>query len=265
MTVDKLMKLLAAAFTAGVLLTCFAWFVPAQVTQIGGLAVAQSGTQWNRLKDASQGDTLTNGIGVFSPYLFNGTNFDRQRGTIAGGAEVNLKSFGGGVTPTDGFANPTDALKTFGLGGVFNNTTWDRTSGISAAKLTATTSTGTALNVPLSTWSVTSTPAVATQATASRAAGGAGVRHVATTLTVCIATGATAQTPILAHLRDGATGAGTILRSFSFAAPVNGHGCESISGLAMIGTAATAMTIEFAAAGVAASQETVTLTGFSVP
>lgn len=156
----------------------------------------------------------------------------------------------------------TNIISTHGT--VANGTTFDRLKGISAANLTATTSAGTTLTAPLSTWSVTNTPATATQATASRAAGAAGVRHVATSITVCIATGATAQTPILSHLRDGATGAGTILRSWSHAAPVNSKSCDNLSGLAMIGTAATAMTVEFTGAGVAASQQTVTLTGYSV-
>jgi hypothetical protein len=289
-------KWFAACFMALILLLCFAWFLPAQVTQISGLAVAQSNTKWNRLKDMAQGDGQTSGIAFYSPCLWNGASCDRQRGSIASGAEVNVRAFSGSSTPADTFANPTTAIVSYSLGGLFNGTTWDRwrsanvfgdggtgfgaglvassifngttfdrESSISASKLTATTSVGTALTVPLSTWSITSTPAVATQATASRASGGGTVRHVATAVSGCLATGATAQTPILMHLRDGAAGAGTIIRSWAFSAPVNSTSCVNLSGLAMIGTAATAMTIEFTGAGVAASQQTVALSGFSVP
>ena len=140
---------------------------------------------------------------------------------------------------------------------------WQRA--ISATTLTETTSLGSILNVPLSTWSVTHTPAAPTQATISKAAGGGTVRHVATSITACSAQGATAQTPIAINLRNGATGAGTIIRSWKISTIIQDSKCVDLSGLAMIGSANTAMTIEFAAAGVAASEQTVTLTGFSTP
>jgi hypothetical protein len=141
----------------------------------------------------------------------------------------------------------------------------DSIRGISATNLTDTTSVGTSMNVPLSTWSVTNTPAAATKATASKAAGGGTVRHVATSISVCTAQAGTAQTPIAINLRDGATGAGTVLRTWKMSSIIQDSKCVESSGLAMIGTANTAMTIEFGAAGVAASEQTVTLTGFSVP
>lgn len=241
-----------------------------------------NGTTFDRLRTGNTGDSDT-GIGKLHvlPMLFNATDAEFERMRVAGG----------------------DALTNQGMAAagnmVFNGTTWDRVRsatdtaagtgllgsvpmalnssnnpGAAAAwnqlaAAGATTFAGTAnggrflLTAAASTWSVTNTPATATQATASRAAGAAGVRHVATTVTVCLATGATAQTPILAHLRDGATGAGTILRSWAHSAPANSTFCNNISDLAMLGTAATAMTIEFTGAGVTASQQTVTLTGFS--
>lgn len=147
---------------------------------------------------------------------------------------------------------------------LYNGATWDRQKSVDATSLTETISTGAALVAPLSTWSVTHTPAVATQATASKTLGAAGVRHVATTITACLGTNVTLQTPIIVNLRDGASGAGTILRSWVFALPINSSNCVNVSDLAIIGTAATAMTLEFEAAGVANSQATVTLTGYSV-
>lgn len=251
-----------------ILLLGSAVLVRGAIQQLAGLAVAQSSTQWNNLKDMITGDGQTSGVALSTPCLWNGSSCDRQRGSIANGALVDVTRLQGGtVTPSDSFTNPSTALSTWSLQGLFNRSTsgWDREQTISSTSNTATTSQGTAYMTPLSTWSVTHTPAVATQATASKAAGGTTVRHVATSVTVCVAAGATAQTPILFHLRDGASGAGTILRTWAFSAPVNTGVCDSVSGLNMTGSANTAMTIESAAAPVAGAQATVTLTGYSTP
>lgn len=110
----------------------------------------------------------------------------------------------------------------------------------------------------------THTPATATQATTSQSAV-AGVRHVARAVYASLACGATAQTPIQVHLRDGASGAGTILWSATVAAPANGSVNVAAEDLNIPGTANTAMTLEFSAAGAVATQETVTLVGYNVP
>lgn len=65
---------------------------PASITQLAGLAVAQSTTQWNALKDMVQGDAQVSGVMLQSPCLWNGASCDRQRGTITGGATVSLGS-----------------------------------------------------------------------------------------------------------------------------------------------------------------------------
>lgn len=64
------------------------------IQEVAGLAVAQSSTKWNSLKDLAVGDAQTNGVGLFSPCLWNGTSCDRQRGTIAGGALVSQAASG---------------------------------------------------------------------------------------------------------------------------------------------------------------------------
>lgn len=64
-------------------------------------------------------------------------------------------------------------------------------------------------------------------------------------------------------MRDGASGAGTILWSGAVAAPANGSETIAIP-LSIAGSANTAMTIEFSAAGVAASLEAVSMTGYDV-
>lgn len=114
-------------------------------------------------------------------------------------------------------------------------------------------------------WSITHLPATATKATISKAAGGTTVRHVCTAFIIGFCAVGTAQTLITASVRDGATGAGTVLWSAPIVAPING--CVNItqSGLNLVGTANTAMTIEFSAAGVTSSQETVSLQGYSTP
>lgn len=64
-------------------------------------------------------------------YMYNGVTWDRVRGTIAGGLEVNCVTgcAGGSSTPIDGFVNPTTAgiQQTFNM--VYNGVTWDRLRG----------------------------------------------------------------------------------------------------------------------------------------
>ena len=265
------------------------------VSDLVGLSVAQSATLWNSVADAAKGDSLTSGILAQATMLFNGTSFDRQRGSIANGAQVDVTRILGNITPADGTTQPTtlNALQVYPM--VFNTVSWDRLrtpagdglaqtgllgAGIlawngatfdkirtaSATDNTAATSLGAVQTVPLSTWSVTHFPGVTTVATISKASGGGSVRHVATGITACIANpAAIVSGPLTVTLRDGATGAGTVLRSWALSAFANDSKCADISGLNMTGSAATAMTIEFLAAGGVGSQETVTLTGYSTP
>lgn len=116
----------------------------------------------------------------------------------------------------------------------------------------------------LNEWSANHVPATATQATITKAAAGAGVRHVCNVISATVACGATAQTPIQIYLRDGATGAGTILWAASVSAPADGVGGVMFSDLKIMGSANTAMTLEFSGAGVTASQEVVTMAGFDI-
>jgi len=263
------------------------------ISQTSGLAVAQTNTQWNNVIDASRGDSQSSGILGQSMYLFNGLTFDRARGDTTNGLDVDVTRISGSVTPADAFTNPTTANTMWSLNGVFNGTTWDRlrtltagdgaATGIlaagqylnngvsfdrrrsaSATNNTATTLVGVAYTTPASTWSVIDTDVGATQSTASRAAGGGTVRHVATGITICRGD-TVAAAPALVHLRDGATGAGTILRSWVIAVGAGLSQCENVTGLNMTGSANTAMTLEFAAAGAATSTSTVTLTGYSTP
>lgn len=264
------------------------------ISSLAGLAVAQSSTLWNNVKDAAAGDSLSSGILAESLYLFNGATFDRVRGDTTNGMDVDVTRISGSITPADAYANPTTANQQWSLNGAFNGTTWDRIrtatadalastgiqtgnpslfngttfdrqDSISNTNNTATTSLGVAYSTQLSTWSVTDADAGATQSTASKASGGGTVRHVATSITACRGD-TVAAVPAQINLRDGATGAGTIIRSWVIGVSViNEATCVDLSGLNMTGSAATAMTLEFAAAGSATSLSTVTLTGYSTP
>lgn len=92
-------------------------------------------------------------------------------------------------------------------------------------------------------WSVQSTPAVTTAPSATKAAGAAGVRHVATGALISLSAVA-AQTIIYFTLRDGATGAGTILWQIGVTAPAGGNFNMAFPLPNLPGSAATAMTLE---------------------
>lgn len=256
------------------------------ISQLVGLAVAQSATTWNNVIDAAIGDAQTSGILGMNSYLFNGLTFDRQRGT-GGSANVNLV---GAITPADAYANPTTASQIWNLNAVsngltwdrmrsatadalastgmtaagnmlFNNVTFDRWRSVSAGNNTATTFQGAAYVVPLSNWTLNNSASAGTPS-ATKASGGGSVRHVATAVSACVAVGATAQTPVQVNLVDGAA----VLRSWNLSAAVSGNSaCINESGLNITGTAATAMIIQFAGATVASSVASVNLSGYSTP
>lgn len=136
-----------------------------------------------------------------------------------------------------------------------------------------TAATGTARNLigalvvePSSKWSVVSTPAVSTQASASLAAE-AGVRHVATV--ACFSGGSTtapAATQLTVNLRDGASGTGTVLASWTvvaLAATGQNVAPYCTPPLYVAGSTNTAMTLEYSAL-LTNLFENVTLTGFNV-
>lgn len=106
-------------------------------------------------------------------------------------------------------------------------------------------------------------PAVNTRASVTRVAGAAGVRHILTGLTVVLAAGATTPTAVQldVRVRDGILDTGTILWQAVIALPATAGVMNGITraGLWIPGTAATAMTIEFSAAGGANTFESVSM------
>lgn len=190
------------------------------------------------------------------------------------GANVTQGAGGAGyVVYRDIVGTPTAAVAGDGLqgvkldGGILGSSAPIEAG--NAAAIAAGVSTKSLLVVPCGNWYVTHAPAAATQATASKAAGAAGVRHVCTGFTVTIAGGAAAPTAALVtvNLRDGATGAGTIISTLTLAV-------EAVAGKAVVhhvgplnvfGTAATAMTVETSAATGANVSASVTLYGYDTP
>lgn len=134
----------------------------------------------------------------------------------------------------------------------------------SAANQALATKTGVLAVAKIGNWSVQHDPAAATQATITRAAGAAGVIHVCTSISASFSAGATAGAATKVYLRDGLTGAGAILWSGSLAAPIGDTRVLVMPGLSIVGSAATAMTLEFAAAGALTTFQNVSLTGYDV-
>lgn len=125
-----------AVLTITALLLGSAIVAKTAVSTIAGLAVAQSATVWNSIKDAAVGDNLTNGLMAGQLYFFDGTDFDRARGDTTFGLDVDVTRMpGGSQTPADAFANPTTFMGTWSLGGLFNGTTWDRARSASIVTL----------------------------------------------------------------------------------------------------------------------------------
>src|SRR5258706_10856728 len=128
----------------------------------------------------------------------------------------------------------------------------------------------TGLNRYVPDWSVTSNPGVGAQATASRPAspapaGGQDAKHVCTSVSATLVAAAATAAQATLNLRDGATGAGTILGSWVLSVPGVIGSCIvfSIDSLEIIGSPNTAMKLEFAAA-LAPPFESPTMTGHTL-
>jgi len=167
---------------------------------------------------------------------------------VVGGAVVSSVTVAGTATPSDAFANPTTAQlsEVFNMG--WNGGTWDRLRTASAANLTTGTQTGSLITEKGARWSATHAPAAGTAASVVRSAGAAGVRHVADCVSYSAgAISAPSATATTLTLRDGASGAGTIVwqKQLTIPATTGVHANESFCGLGIVGSAATAMTLEF--------------------
>lgn len=172
---------------------------------------------------------------------------------------------------SDNFSNP-DVVPHGAFMEGWNGATWARTRVASLATMplsqtfTSSVEVGRLLAEKPSRWSKPSTPAVSTLASASVAAE-ASVRHVADT--VCFSAASTTApvlTKLNVNLRDGATGAGTIIASWTVVIPAaTGQNVAPICfpDLQLVGTTNTAMTLEYSSL-LANLFEDVTLTGWNI-
>lgn len=116
-------------------------------------------------------------------------------------------------------------------------------------------------------WAISNVAAANTAATVSKAAGSAAQRHVCTGFQVTMSSlGAPTPEVIVFQIRDGATGAGTVIWSGSISLPAVAGTSTScgLTGLWLVGTAATAMTIETAQGGGANDYISVNLQGVTI-
>lgn len=146
--------------------------------------------------------------------------------------------------------------------GAYDGTIVDRVRNSSVANLTATTQPYQLGVSSPGEWSVNHVPAANTLATATKAAGAAGVRHVLRSLTFCLSG---AGSSVLAFgVDDGVSGTGSYLWRSQGVISSEGVFICTLSNLNIIGSAATAMTIEWGDAGGPGTYEGVCMSGYSV-
>jgi hypothetical protein len=243
-----------------------------------------NGSTWDRARAVTTGTasaTSLPGTPIFCDTATSGTVTAGQaqmvRCNLSGALSVSstsaLNQDGVGGASTFGLNNnvgSTAVLVTNSLG--YNGSTYDRartadlTNYNTAGTLTAANSIGAVLTEKGSRWSVIHNPAAGSQATASIASE-ASVRHVVDCISFSAAsTTAPVLTALTVNVRDGASGAGTIIWTNQVVisaatgqnvAPVN------FCGLNLVGTTATAMTVEFSAS-LANLIESVSISGFNV-
>lgn len=176
-------------------------------------------------------------------------NWDRVRVQDTG-VDIQATAIGALVSAADQYVYDE------GAGG------WRRRKSASPSSLGTFSGEGAGLAVSPGEWAVNQAPAAATQATATRAAMAGAGRNVCRSITVSIACAAV-QAALEFVVRDGASGVGTILWRVKLACPAGDARVVTLSGLNIVGSAATAMTIESLAAPAATNSATVAMTGFS--
>lgn len=165
-------------------------------------------------------------------------------------------------TGIDNIPNVPAALMTVSVGYLYrNNDIFGRARSADPANLETFSGEGAALSAGPGEWAIQAAPAAATQATASRASAGAGNRNVLRSVTVSVGAVA-AQAPLGFVVRDGATGAGTIIWRCMLGAAAGGCQTVTVSGLNIVGSEATAMTVESLVAPAATNFATVAASGY---
>lgn len=222
--------------------------------------------------DIKLGLSLLYGIGPNQPRLITVDDAGRlilgapPVGTLVGA--VNIADSTGPIArvavPSDGFGGGVPNLEVMSVPMLQNGAAFDRQRQASSTFMGNTQGVGAALVSPPGMWSVINSAGVGNQSTATKAAAGAGVRHICTGIVVAFgAVAAPVATFLTWNLRDGTTGVGTVLAQGLVAVPAAVFQSDPIviTGITIPGTAATAMTLEFSAA-LANLAGSVTLLGF---
>lgn len=182
-----------------------------------------------------------------------------QRFDINGNAALNTSRIFISITPTAASANTWTIVYNFSR--VPNS----QVSG-SASQLAGQSANGAVLTVLPGNFSAINNPAAGAQASASVAAGGTTVRHVANCITFSSgSTTAPALTALTVNLRDGASGAGSIIWTHEVVISAStGQNTPPVEvcGLNIVGSPNTAMTLEFSA-GLANLIEAVSFSGYN--
>lgn len=215
------------------------------------------------------------GLYKSSPSTLSDGEYDALRLTSAGLLRVSVAENGVSTTEQEvqgGVAHDAaDAGNPVKIGGI-GRAVWETAASTAADRVNASFDLFGRLRVDpgyadAAGWSIKHRPAANTIATISKAAGAAGVKHVCTGFMVTFASlGAPTPEIIGIQIRDGATGAGTIIWEGSISLPAVAGESKWIgmTGLWLVGTAATAMTIETDAAGGANDYLSVSLQGVSI-
>lgn len=181
-------------------------------------------------------------------------NFATARGFRPDGASIaadlDVAAFVGGLSLAYGYD--------------LASASWIPSSMASAPNLATLDGLGAQLTTRPGEWTITDAPAANTVATATRAAGAAGVRHVLTSFCADLCAVAAQATPITFVIRDGAAGVGAILYQRRLIAPLGTTASVEITDLNIVGSDATAMTVECTAAPAATNFATVSASGYSV-
>jgi hypothetical protein len=172
-------------------------------------------------------------------------------------------------TDADGIVNTAGAIMTTGGATgllfvnphTFNGSTWDRQRSESATNASNSFQLGVNLVDSPGQWAIFNQPGAATQATTNRPAV-ASTKHVAKSITVCISAVA-AQPDIIFNLRDGASGAGTVVWTVRLAAVAGTSQCQTAN-FTIIGSNNTAMAVESAVAPAATNFASVSLSGYDI-
>lgn len=209
----------------------------------------------------SGGDDATDSVAVDT-----GDNklFSISRMTVYDAASNTWMRAVSAPTDADGVVYDTvgRVLQTFALQALNNGASLSRQQSASAANVAAQSGEGAALTTGPGEWQINQAPAAATQATATRAAGGAGVRNVLRSITVSVGCVAL-QAPLGVVVRDGASGAGTIIWRALLGGVAGEVDTITLTGLNIVGSDNTAMTVETLAAPAATNFATVHASGYS--